>query len=94
VLFDLPCVTETYKMVSKSRLFKSGDIGQMLVVIRFTLLLLPDFLCVKVYDPNDEEVCVRRCLARYNTNFDFCSQDAAFFKQQRHDPFSNTLLSG
>jgi len=59
VLFDLPCVTETYKMVSKSRLFKSGDIGQVLVV----------------YDPNDAE-------------------DAAFFEQQKHDPFSNTLLSG
>ena len=39
LLLDLPTVSETYKMASKSRLFKSGDVGQVLLV----------------HDPDDEE---------------------------------------
>ncbi len=32
LLLDLPTVNETYKMASKSRLYKSGDVGQVLLV--------------------------------------------------------------
>jgi TATA-binding protein-associated factor Taf7 len=32
LLLDLPTISETYKMASKSRLFKSGDLAQVLLV--------------------------------------------------------------
>jgi hypothetical protein len=49
----------THSHCFQSRLFKSGDMGQVLIV----------------YDPDDVE-------------------ETSFFLQQRHDPYSHTLLSG
>lgn len=33
-LVDMPCVLETQKTLDKSTFFKSGDIGQMLIVYK------------------------------------------------------------
>lgn len=51
LLLDLPTINETYKMGSKSRLFKSGDIGQVLLVHDPNDADDREFMAQQRYDP-------------------------------------------